>query len=165
MRLWPYQMFSVLPYRQMLAQWRECLAVSGMLAKDLENKSGINHYIIDRVKNYSIEHFVVYCDLVRKEFERRNWTIGTNTIEKLNNDINFENVLSKIEINEHDNNVITPSISIKYDNIEEILFYGFHDDRYIKQCLYKFQEMYDCDALTSDVWKELQSKFSRLIEY
>lgn len=165
MRMWPYQMFDVLPYRHMLSQWRECLAISGMFAKDIENFTGINHYIIDRVKEYDIEHFVVYCYLVQKEFKRREWTIGTNTIEKLNNDIDFENRLKDIEIlydEDYDNN---HNVNIMYNNKKETLFYNFHNERYITQCLYKFQEMYDCNGITEEQWKAIHNKFESLIKF
>lgn len=165
MRLWPYQMFDVLPYRQMLSQWRECLAISGMFAKDMENLTGINHYIINRVKNYDIEHFVAYCQLVRKEFKRREWTIGTNTIEKLNNDIDFENKLQHIELLYDENYDYNHNINIIYNNKKETLFNDFHNERYIKQCLYKFQEMYDCDGITKEQWQLLYNKFSNIIDF
>lgn len=164
MRLWPYQMFNVLPYKQMLSQWRECLAISGMLAKDIENKTGINHYIIDRVKDYPIEHFILYCDLVRKEFNNRNWKIGLNTIEKLNNDINFENVLKKISY-KYDEGFNSYNIILNYDNNHEVLFENFHNDRYIIQCLYKFQEIYDCNGISKEEWNLIYSKFPYLIDF
>ena len=156
MRAWPYQLFNVLPYRHMLSQWRECLAISGMIASsnNIEKMDGINHATINRIKDYPLNDFVVYCNLVRKEFNRRNWTIGTNTIEKLNNDIDFENRLKNLSYTVNDDCVV-----IIEDNKERILFNNFHNTRYLIQCLYKFQEMYDCKMITEEQWSTMTEKF------
>lgn len=151
MRLWPYQMLDVLPSRQLTSQWRECLAVSGMLST---NK--LNHGTVNRVKEYPIEHFAAYCDLVREEFNRRGFKIGQKTIEKLNLDINYSNL---------DYNTIK-----KYKNLiyycevnNSLLFENYHNQRHIKQCLYSFQERLDCSMITIDQWKILENKFSFLL--
>ena len=161
MRLWPYQMLDVLPRMQMLSQWRECLAVGGMLGTKT-----LNHATVNRVKDYPIEHFMVYCDLVRDEFANRGWTIGTNTLEKLKNDIDYETEKSKRTFgyfeDETENGI--KEIIVKRPYGTSILFKDFHDERYLKQCLYSFQEKYDCGMLTDDEWDKIVNKFPQLIE-
>lgn len=135
MRCWPYQMLSVLPSKHILSQWRECLAISGMIK--LNEK--VNHYIINRINNYSIDHFILYCTLVIEEFKRRDYTIGTDTIEKLNQDINFEDKLKTITLTKED------------------LFKGWHNFDYIEECIYKFQYKYDLGFLRDEEWDRLVS--------
>lgn len=155
MRLWPYQMLDVLPVRQLVSQWRECLAVAGTI----KLKGTLNHSTVNRVMEYDIVHLALYCDLVRKEFARREFTIGTNTIEKLNNDIDYSNL--KYETKEIKN----PNGYIEYlINSESFLFENYHNERHIKQCLYSFQERVDCNAIDKEQWIIMQKKFSKLID-
>lgn len=173
MRLWPYQMLDVLPYRHLLSQWRECLAVAGTL----KSKGELSHSTINRILDYPIEHFFVYCDLVRIEFARREWTIGENTLEKLKNDINYHcedlslipNIDSEYSTglysvfnNEGQNEGRYNKIVELKDGSRNILFNDFHNDRYIKQCYYKLQEFYDTSALTEEIWNKIYIKFKFL---
>lgn len=167
MRLWPYQMIPVLPTQYLLSQWRECLAIAGMVYGDGTNPSleNINHATINRLKEYPMEHFVAYCDLVRDEFMHREFTIGTNAMEKLECNIDFTNVRSKIKISP-DRNFKTNGkfefLKVIFGNGDEYectLLADFHSLRYIKQCLYMFQEKYDCNMLTGKEWNSMQSYF------
>lgn len=151
MRVWPYQMLSVLPSRHLLSQWRECLAISGCIAG-----AGLNHATVNRIKEYPLEHFAAYCDLVRKEFAARNYTIGTNTIEKLDNDINYSNLVYEVE------EIPTVNLNILLINGQP-LFENFHNERYLRQCFYMFQEKYDCDMLYEEEWKKIMEKFGFLM--
>ena len=51
---------------------------------------GINHTIINRIKEYPLEHFTAYCHLIINEFEIRRYKIGENAIGKLNLNIGFK---------------------------------------------------------------------------
>ena len=158
MRIWPYQMLLILPTRQLVSQWRECLAISGMIYGD-GNKSldNINHATINRIKNYPLEHFAAYCDLVRLAFAKREFIIGTNTIEKLNNNIDYENLNYNLDY-KISNNIIYSAI-VKTGNNNEFLWENFHNDRYLKQCLYMFQEKHDVDMLYNNEWGNLINNF------
>lgn len=162
MRLWPYQMLNTLPTQYLLGQWRECLAISGMIKK---GDGKVNHSTINRINDYPIEHFAAYCDLVRKEFGRRNFTIGTNTIEKLNNNIDYESLEYALEEKENSSNHISKINTIYIltpDGKKEYLFKNFHNNRYIKQCVYKFQEFYDTGAINKELWNVMCEKFKYL---
>lgn len=140
MRLWPHQMLDVLPTKQLVAQWRECLAIAG----SIKLNSKVNHSIVNYVNNYSIENLVKYSNMVELEFKNRNFTIGKNTLEKMNNDINYDSILQNIE-----------------NNFQPFKFN--HNNRYIKQCLYKFQLKYDLGYTSEREWKLLKQKFCNLI--
>ena len=53
MRLWAYQMLSVLPRQQMLSQLRERVAIS----KDISEKGTTNHILINNIMDYDLDHF------------------------------------------------------------------------------------------------------------
>lgn len=170
MRTWPYQMLNVLPYKQLLSQWRECLAISGMIYGNGSNISleNVNHATINRIKDYPLDHFIVYCDLVRQEFINRGWTIGTNTIEKLNREINFENRLKELEKHLKISQEFIFIEGNRKDTVfvnNEKLFGNFHNERYIIQCLYSFQEKYDIGMISNEEWKSLEDKFNYLLIY
>ena len=116
------------------------------------------------MNDYSIEHFCVYCKLVIKEFQRREWTIGTNTIEKLNDNIDFES----IECDYKEEFDPITGLKIVYvltpDGKKEKLFGNFHNERYIKQCLYSFQEKYDVEMIKENEWNLLEDKFKYLLK-
>ena len=132
MRFWPYQLLSVLPVKQLVSQFRECAAVSAVL----RNKGVTNHYIINRVMDYPDCHFRVYCNLVVEEMHRRNFKTGKPTLELLKIDDLPEYKLENTTI---------------YINNEKLFAY-WHDTRYINQCLYSFQEKYDCKGITEIQW-------------
>lgn len=156
MRLWPYQMLDVLPSPHMLSQWRECCGVSGII------KNNNSHYIVDRVKNYSIEHFVVYCMLVKEEFQKREYRIGTNAIETLDNNINFSEISKHINFTRLENGLIEVELQNKN---HEILFSNWHNERYLIQCLHYFQEKYDCNGISKEQWNMIYNKFKDKIQY
>ena len=161
MRTWPYQILSAIPNQYILGQWRECLAISGMIAKsnNILKMDGINHATINRIKDYPLNHFIVYCNEVKNEMINRGFTIGTNTIEKLNNDIDFEKNLQNLILNH--NYVENTLFQIIINN--EILFENFHNERYIKQCYYMFQEKYDCKMLNKEYFDFLNKKINILL--
>ena len=147
MRIWPYQMLDVLPTKQLVSQWRECLAISGCIAG-----AGLNHATVNRVKEYPLEHFAAYCDLVRKEFAAREFTIGTNTIEKLDRDINYSRLEYTLKI----------SNGVALVNGQPLLE-QFHSIRHIRQCVYSFEERYDCGTITELEWGKIVDKFGSLM--
>jgi len=163
MRVWPYQMLRILPTKQLLSQWRECMAISGMIAsgKDIYSMDGINHATINRIKEYTLEEFMLYCDLVIDAFNKREFKIGTNTIEKLEKDIYYSPQIEKAEIEEVDTKYGKIIKSIKLNG--KPLWENFHNERYLKQCLYMFQEKEDVDILYDNEWEKLESAFDYLL--
>lgn len=152
MRLWHYKLIDVLPTQYILGQWREVLAISGTIK--LNGK--LNHATVNRANDYSIEHLIVYADLVIKSFSKREFTIGTNALQKLKDDIGYsEDVKYNID---NDTGIITLENG-------EILFENFHNDRYLTQNVIMFQEKYDVDMISKEDWLkmlELNNNFNEL---
>ncbi len=69
MRLWDYRLIKFLPNNQLKGQWREC----ALIAYSIKEKGTPNHLLVNKVTEYSIDHFLNYCRLVSKEMGSRNF--------------------------------------------------------------------------------------------
>lgn len=132
MRLWHKDLIGVLPDKQLQGQWRECC----LIAKALHD-GNLNHLLVNKVKEYPIEDFINYTNLVCIEMRCR----GKNPIWA-----NF-------------------SKYFKWDYIEysRDIFDGWHNDRYLKQCYYNLQEKYDCGGISFEEWQKVVKRVSELL--
>lgn len=119
MRLWHKDLIPVLPRQQLLGQWRECC----LIAKNINEKGSPNHLLVNRIMDYSEEHFVTYCYLIFEEMNRRDYNVYSSKLEQY-----LSLPLYKL---------------IDFDE----LFDGWHNDRYLNQCLANLQEKYDCGGI------------------
>lgn len=139
MRLWHYKMIELLPTKQLVGQLRECLAISSVLERDGE----IKHRLVNKVTDYPLIEFGMYCQLVVNEMFRRDFKVSEQTIDKLKLKVwNFENIPDKEEL---------------------IIFKDWHNDRYLRQCMYYFEEKYDCKMITNDEWENMLLNFGYLM--
>ena len=69
MRLWHKDLIEVLPRQQLVAQWRECCCI----AKNLAENGTPNHILVNRILEYTSEHFTEYCLSIHKEMIRRGY--------------------------------------------------------------------------------------------
>lgn len=141
MRIWHYKLISVLPRKQLVSQWRELIAIKGAIEKN----GTPNHSLVNIVLDYSIEDFKAYTTLIYAELLRRYFRAK---LEKYTEIINWEN-------NNFNNT--------KIRNEEEV-YINWHNDRYLKQCLYNLQEKYDRRMITSNEWLKITAKFGDYIE-
>lgn len=133
MRLWHKDLISVLPDKQLVGQWRECCAI----ARNIKVNGTPNHILVNRIMNYPMDHFYWYSEKVYIEMINRgykcNWTKFTKWIPTTVH--------------------IIPS--------EYELFKGWHNRRYLLQCLFNLQEKYDCGGISYKDWEVLaDSKFN-----
>lgn len=136
MRLWHKDLIPVLPRKQLLGQWRECC----LIAKQITEKGTPNHILVNKVMDYPIEHFQRYAQEVAFEIMRRGYKCNTNKFNCYNsNGICFVGMPSHSD-----------------------LFVGWHNDRYLRQCLYNLQEKYDCAGITQDEWANISNLFMTL---
>ena len=132
MRLWHYKLIAYLPNKQLVSQWRECIAI-----KRQWEKGTLKHPLVSYVMKYSKEYFMEYVYLVREELQNKNI--------KYNNKY-YDEILSFCEED------------IDYDEIidyedDNCLMFQEHNTRYLKQCYYNLQEKYDRGIITNDEWK------------
>lgn len=131
MRLWHKDLIPVLPRQQLLGQWRECC----LIAKNIAEKGTPNHVLVNRVMEYPIEHFICYSALVACEMEMRGYRVDVSRIKKW--------IHIKLPVREN----------------QKYIFAGWHNDRYLRQCLYNLQEKYDTGAIPDDEWKRIVDKY------
>ena len=124
----------------MLSQLRECVAIS----KSIYEKGTPNHILVNKIMDYDLSEFRIYCNMVIYEMIcNRSYTVSTKTIKKLQDYIDFE---------------------IDSTVIENKIFENWHNNRYLRQCLYNLQEKYDCGGISDEEWKIIEDKFGYLIE-
>lgn len=129
MRLWHKDLIPYLPKQQLIGQWRECCCIARNIAVN-----GIpNHLLVNKVMDYPKWHFMRYSIDVCRELERRGYKIDRKRFFRWFDQWQDDTVKT------HD---------IDHDE----LFVGWHNDRYLLQCLYNLQEKYDCGGISGAEW-------------
>ena len=132
MRLWHKDLIPYLPRQQLLGQWRECCAI----AKHIYDTGLPNHILVNRILYYFPEHFDVYADLVRTEMLSRGYKCDWDKFYKYRHCFSRGRMISSHEC-----------------------FNDWHNDRYLRQCLYNLQEKYDCGGISEEEWDKITNKF------
>ena len=126
MRLWHKDLIRVLPAKQLLSQWRECCSI----AKGVKEGT-LNHMLVNKVKQYPLEHLYSYGVLIGEEMERRGFSVNPETF--LRYFYHYDTVFHRLPTEE--------------------VFTGWHNKRYMMQCRFNLQEKYDCGGITDDEWE------------
>lgn len=142
MRLWHKDLIPYLSRKQLLAQWRECCAI----ASNIANKGTPNHLLVNKIFDYNAFHFWNYSLLVVEEMKNRGYKISTKSFN------NFKNNFFQKDLTEKE---VLPASDITFEK----LFWSWHNDRYLKQCLYNLQEKYDCGGIPEKEWKKIENNF------
>lgn len=132
MRLWHKNLIQVLPRKQLLGQWRECC----LIAKNIKEKGTPNHILVNRIMEYPIEHFFIYCDSVYEEMCFRGYKCDPNGIMKYADDLGFD-------------------IRKRYEVCYLDIFSDWHNDRYLRQCYFNLQEKYDAHGIEEWEWSRI----------
>lgn len=127
MRLWHYKLIPYLPKQQLTGQWRECCAI----AKNILEKGTPNHLLVNKVMNYSEDEFNLYSRQVWAEMCKRGYRCDWYKFSIYRKDCPYE-----------------------YKG-EPQLFVGWHNTRYLNQCLGNLEEKYDCGGLSLEEWTTL----------
>lgn len=133
MRLWHKDLIQVLPKKQLLGQWRECCAI----AKRISSNGTPGHILVNRIMEYPMAHFYTYGLAVAAEMKIRGYKC------------NLEKFICYFTPHEMQL-MAAPDV-----------FAGWHNDRYLKQCILNLQEKYDCGGLTLDEWKTILNYLGR----
>lgn len=136
MRLWHYELLEYLPDKQLRGQWRECVCI----AKNIYEKGTPNHILVNRIMNYNINHFRLYCLLVMNHLISRGFHIHIDAINKL-----------KLYIGFLDDNSNYPTL--------KSLFSGWHSKEYSQICMSNLYEKYACNGMTDSEWARLEEGF------
>lgn len=133
MRLWHKDLIPVLPRQQLLGQWRECC----LIAKNISEKGSPGHVLVNKIMDYDLQHFYFYTSIVHDEMKRRGYKADFSKFTKW--------------------------IKIERCYIgEAMLFQGWFDMRYLRQCYYNLQEKYDCKAITRNEFIAINEKYKEI---
>ena len=107
-----------------------------LIAKNIAENGTPNHVLVNKVTRYDDEHFLTYSYQVYMEMYKRNYHAD-----------------------------ITSLFKHKYGNVDFSgdLFPGWHNDRYLAQCLANLQEKYDCGAVPEEDWKRITAMWPEWI--
>lgn len=133
MRLWHIDLIPYLPRQQLISQWRELCAIASCL-----NSNNLNHSLVNKVKNYNYNHLYSYSMKVVAEMHNRGYKTSEKAYEK------FLNHLKNINPDCHLTNNI---------------YGGWHNEVYLRQCLYNLEEKYSCGLIKQEEWDVIQNRF------
>lgn len=134
MRLWHYELISVLPTKMLVSQWRECIAI-----KRQWEKGTLKHRLVSYVMDYDKKMFLAYLVRVKHELENRN--------------IKYQNKYFTEIYDFCSNKKWT-------DLILDDLNYPEHNDRYLIQCYFNLQEKYDRKIISEEEWQKISDKIN-----
>jgi uncharacterized protein (TIGR02328 family) len=151
MRIWHKELIEVLPKQQLVAQWREILAIKGAI----EKKGTPNHVLVNKVMDYDFLHLFKFACEVCEEFKKRGYKYS---VVKFNDLYEF--------CRERSYKFIFPN-KIEYAKTiieENNLYNGWHNDIYLRQCLYNLEEKYICGGISQEEWDKIYNKFKDRFE-
>ena len=137
MRLWHKDLIPYLPRKQLIAQWRELCAIISNIA----NKGTPNHSLVNKVLSSSGD-FYAYANRVIGEMVKRKYKVNQKAFNNFYNNLN----LAKKYFS-------TNSTSFN-------IYPYWHDERYLKQCLFNLQEKYDCELISEEEWLKISNEFT-----
>lgn len=134
MRLWHKDLIPVLPRQQLLGQWRECC----LIAKNIIEKGTPNHILVNKIMKYPLEHFATYTTYVFIEMLNREYKVNYTKFSKY--------------INRDDTTLYRKEV-----------FCDWHNNRYLKQCLFNLEEKYDCGGISQQDWGKIVERYYDII--
>ena len=137
MRLWHKDLIPVLPRKQLLAQWRECCAIAGKIAKT----GSPNHMLVNKITDYPQIHFIEYTNRILNEMKRRHYKVSEASYLRF-----VENLKQGYKHFFHG------------IMIDKNVYPEWMNERYLRQCYYNLQEKYDCGGITNEEWKKVIQK-------
>lgn len=132
MRLWHKDLIDILPSDQLIGQWREC----SLIAKLLAVNGTPNHILVNKVLDYQKEHFATYCYEVLWWMINRGYSPSSAT---------------KMAMEDHIGLKLSPYIE------HDLLFDGWHNDRYLYQCVSNLEEKFDCGGIPDFEWQLIEN--------
>ena len=140
MRLWHKDLIPYLPDLQLKGQWRECALIADALAKN----GTPNHLLVNRVTEYPIVDFWIYCEKIEKEMKRRGFHILSKTKDNI-----------KKHLYDYMNN--NGQLLMFYDRNKKV-FDGWHNLEYLRICYANLLEKHNGigkSRITDEEWRVL----------
>lgn len=134
MRLWHYKLIPYLPQKQLVSQWRECIAIKGMWEKG----KLVNQPLVGYVTKYNKKYFFNYVQTLVEELERRK--------------INFQQKYYLDFINFCD-------VYNNRTNDLKCLTYNEQDQDYLVICYYNLKEKHLRGMISDIEWLNIESRY------
>lgn len=132
MRLWHIDLIPYLPRQQLVSQWRECCCI----ARSIVLNDTPNHILVNRIMDYPMVHFAVYSNLVAGEMAIRGYKVDPQKMKQW---------LTKIEHNQPFG--------------DKGLFPDWHNNIYLRQCLYNLEEKAICGGIPANEWRIIYEQY------
>lgn len=142
MRLWHYELLSVLPRCQLVSQLRECTAI----AKNIHKYGTPNHLLVNKISDYDIRDFNIYCNKVIYYMLQRGYNVSESTLDKLEEYTNFR---------------LVGSPSLEYS----IVFKDWHNKEYLRICMANLYEKHISQGesqITDEEWQKIIDKYKKI---
>ena len=135
MRIWHKALLPYLPLMQLKGQYREVFLV----ASEIRKNGTPNHILVNKVQEYPLTHLAAFLQALTAEMDRRGVKYNVAKVSEMYDFLGSPDLVT-------------------YDE----MFAGWHNDRYLRQCLYNLQEKADCGRPDGEEWKKIEDNF---IEY
>ena len=135
MRLWHKDLIPVLPDKQLLGQWRECC----LIAKNIADKGTPNHILVNKIMDYPLSHFFHYAQMVEAEMRYRGYKCDFQKF--------FEYFRKACQGD------------VRTDFDRSVVFKGWHNCAYLKQCVYNLEEKRDCGGITQEEFEKIIRRY------
>lgn len=136
MRMWHKELIHVLPRQQLVAQWREL----SLIASNIKVKGTPNHILVNKVMDYSFDHFITYAAFVRGEMTSRGYKTMDSVANKI---ISLKPNWQAIPANE--------------------LYNQWMDSTYLTICFWNLYEKYLCNGITTEEWNKINQSYHSYI--
>ena len=139
MRIWHKDLIPVLDRQHLISQWRECCCI----AKNISEKGTPNHILVNRIMAYPLYHFTAYSKYVADEMIKRGYKCDYSKF--------CEYIIPAVR-----------NTTYSWENVSyETLFCLWHDDRYLRECIYNLEEKAICGGIPYDEWKLIYEKYKK----
>lgn len=149
MRLWHKDLIPYLPDMQLKGQWRECVLIADALAKN----GTPNHLLVNKIIEYSPEHFEEYLYLVAKEMKNRGFVFHNSTTDKIANNFSKWIICNK--------KMYFPD---RLENRD--IFERWHNKEYLRVCMANLYEKHffgvGKSRITDDEWQTLLDGYKNI---
>jgi uncharacterized protein (TIGR02328 family) len=138
MRLWHKYLIPYLPQKQLVVQWRECCAI----ARNIAVNGTPNHLLVNKILKFPTIHFFIYASMIIEEMRNRGYRVSQRSLDNFQK--NYDSFKDgRLEPND--------------------IFSRWHNDRYLRQCLYNLQEKYDCGGISECCWIKIMNEFGEYL--
>lgn len=100
-----------------------------LITKSIAEKGTPNHILVNRIMDYPMDHFYSFCYNVKVEMIQRKYQIKSQ--------------------------IKDPWYYVRCND----LFKNWHNDIYLRQCLYNLEEKYICGGISNEEWQRICAKF------